>query len=161
MHAKCAYVGKRARCSASIMVWTFERDLRATGRLLAAVDGFLESHGIAGRSAFAARLVAEELFANLVRHNRGGHDRIEVSLTLAGDRMVLRLRDFDVDPAGDIPTEKPDVDSPLEQRRPGGLGLHFVRSLFDSLSYEHSAGTLSVTATRKLGRTDVQHLDRR
>jgi serine/threonine-protein kinase RsbW len=143
------------------MIWTFERKLDATGRLLAAVDEFLERHDITGRSAFAARLVAEELFANLVRHNRGGHDRIEVSLRLAGDRLVLRLRDFDVDPAGDIPTGTPDVDSPLDERRPGGLGLHFVRNLFDSLSYDRSDRTLSVTATRKLGRMDVQHLDRR
>jgi anti-sigma regulatory factor (Ser/Thr protein kinase) len=137
------------------MVRTIERSLEATQELLSVVDSFVKEHGIAGKTAFATRLVVEELFANFVRHNRGGRERIEMKLELLGDRLTLQLRDFDVDPAASIPTAPADVSRPLGERTAGGLGLHFVRSFFDTLSYEYSDRTMSVTATKELGRTDV------
>jgi anti-sigma regulatory factor (Ser/Thr protein kinase) len=37
-------------------------------------------------------------------------------------------------------TKAPDADVrlPIDQRQPGGLGLHLVRELLDSLEYEYS-----------------------
>jgi anti-sigma regulatory factor (Ser/Thr protein kinase) len=37
-------------------------------------------------------------------------------------------------------TEAPEanVDLPIEQRRPGGLGLHLVRRMLDRVEYEYS-----------------------
>ena len=137
------------------MVRMLPRSLRATRHVLGAVDDFLEDHGITGKTAFATRLVVEELFANLVRHNRGGGDTIEMRIELQDGRLTLVLRDFDVDPAERIPSFPPDVERPLGERTAGGLGLHFVRSFFDTLSYEYSDRTMSVRATRYLGRTDV------
>ncbi|MBN2565820.1 MAG: ATP-binding protein [Candidatus Eisenbacteria bacterium] len=137
------------------MQLTLERDLEATGELLGFVDSFLDERGIHGKTAFATRLVVEELFANLVRHNRGGAERVEVTLDLSGESLVVRLRDFDVDPADRIPSGPVDVARPLGERTAGGLGLHFVRSFFDSLSYEYSGRTMCVTATKNFRRTDV------
>ena len=50
----------------------------------------------------------------------------------------MTLTDYDVDPF-DV-TKAPDVDVtlPIEQRRPGGLGLHLIRRLMDSVDYEYS-----------------------
>jgi anti-sigma regulatory factor (Ser/Thr protein kinase) len=137
------------------MVRTFPRSLGATRELLRAVDSFLDEHGVVGKTAFATRLVVEELFANFVRHNRGGRDHIEMKIEMLGGRLTLVLRDFDVDPATGIPTGPADVERPLGERTAGGLGLHFVRSFFDTLAYEYSDRTMSVTATRKLRRADV------
>jgi anti-sigma regulatory factor (Ser/Thr protein kinase) len=131
------------------------RSLGATRQLLSAIDGFLEEHGIAGKTAFATRLVVEELFANFVRHNRGGRDSVEISIDMKNGRLTLVLRDFDVDPADGIPAGPADVERPLGERTAGGLGLHFVRSFFDTLSYDYSDRTMSVTATRYLGRANA------
>ena len=48
------------------------------------------------------------------------------------------LTDYDVD-RFDV-TEAPgaNVDLPIEQRRPGGLGLHLVRCMLDRVDYEYS-----------------------
>jgi anti-sigma regulatory factor (Ser/Thr protein kinase) len=124
-------------------------------QVLSAVDAFLDEQGITGKTAFATRLVVEELFANLVRHNRGGRDSIEMRIEATEGRLLLVLRDFDVDPAPSIPADPAEVERPLGERTAGGLGLHFVRSFFDTLSYEYSDRTMSVTATRELGRSDV------
>lgn len=133
----------------------FDRSLNSLGEILEFVDVFAAQHGLSGKTAFATRLVTEELFANFVRHNRGGEDRIDVSLTMDEGRLTLRLRDYSVEPF-DIADRGPvDVGRPLSERTAGGLGLHFVKSFFDDLSYEYSDGTACVTATKSIGRMDV------
>ena len=133
----------------------FDRGLDSIGEILNFVDSFAEQHALSGKLAFATRLVTEELFANFVRHNRGGEDNIEVSLSLDEGLLTLRLRDFGVEPF-DIADRGPvDVSRPLSERTAGGLGLHFVKSFFDSLSYDYSDRTACVTATKSIGRRDV------
>lgn len=137
------------------MQGAFPRDLGSAADLLGFVDRFVAENGIGENVAFATRLVAEELFANQVRHARGGRDSIEVSLALDGDRLVVTITDFEVDPFDQTTVRPVDVKSPLGQRTPGGLGLHFVRSLFDDLTYEYSSGTMRVTATKDIGGANV------
>jgi len=137
------------------MTCELERSLDAVGELLEFVDRFAEEHGLDGKLVFAERLVTEELFANFVRHNEGGRDTIEVELELSDGLLALRLTDYDVLPF-DVPEEGDvDVGRPLGERTAGGLGLHFVRSFFDDLSYSHTMGAMTVTATRRVGRRDV------
>ena len=128
----------------------FDRSLDSLGDVLEFVDVFAEQESLAGRTAFATRLVTEELFANFVRHNRGGRDRIEVDLEVEAGRLTLRLWDFGVEPF-DLSYRGPVVvGKPLSERTAGGLGLHFVRSYFDELTYDYSDGTICVTAKRRL-----------
>jgi serine/threonine-protein kinase RsbW len=143
------------RAGASAMQRTFDRSLDSLGEILKFVDAFAEHHGLGGKTAFATRLVTEELFANFVRHNRGGEERIEVSLCMDAGLLTLRLRDFNVEPFDIADREPVDVGRPLSERTAGGLGLHFVKSFFDGLSYEYADGTACVTATKSIGRTDV------
>ena len=139
----------------STMQRAFERSLGSVGELLEFVDSFADEHGLSGKIAFATRLVAEELFANFVRHNEGGEDRIEVSLGMDAGLLTLRLWDFGVEPF-DITDRGPvDVGRPISERTAGGLGLYFVHSFFDDLTYEHSEGTTCVTATKRVGRSDA------
>ena len=36
------------------------------------------------------------------------------------------------------------------ERQPGGLGIHLVKKMADSLDYVYDNGTLTVTATKRL-----------
>ncbi len=102
-------------------------------------------------TAFAIDLATEELFTNLVRHNRASSPSIEVGLCRSADEIRLELEDRDVD-AFD-PELLPEVDPtlPLEDREPGGLGVYLVQSCFDELKYQYADRVLTVTATRKVG----------
>lgn len=143
------------RAGASAMQRAFDRSLNSLGEILKFVDVFIEQQDLGGKIAFATRLVVEELFANFVRHNEGGEDHIEISLVMDAGLLTLKLWDFSVEPF-DIADRGPvDVGRPLSERTAGGLGLHFVRSFFDNLTYECSDGVMCVTATKRVGRSDV------
>ena len=50
----------------------------------------------------------------------------------------MTLTDYDVEPFDVTKAPDADVKLPIEQRRPGGLGLHLIRRLLDSIEYEYS-----------------------
>jgi anti-sigma regulatory factor (Ser/Thr protein kinase) len=70
----------------------------------------------------------------------------EVTVTLVDDGGV----EFDV-------TEKRQVniDAPLEERTPGGLGIHLIQNLADRLEYTYKDGRGKVIFTKGSGNEDV------
>ncbi len=83
-------------------------------------------------------LAVEELFTNMVKYNKGTAAEVRIGLRGLASGVEVTLTDYDVEPF-DV-TKAPDVDVslPIEQRRPGGLGLHLIRRLMDSVDYEYS-----------------------
>ena len=133
----------------------FARNLDALEALFSFVERFARSRPLDEATAFAVQLAVEELFTNLVRHNKGGAEQIAVRLELDGGRLLIALTDFDVDPADPAAETSPTVLLPLAERPVGGLGIHLVRSMFDSLTYEYRDRTLHVTAVKNLEDTHV------
>jgi len=80
----------------------------------------------------------EELFTNMVKYSKGTDAEVRIGLRSLAGGVEVTLTDYDVEPF-DV-TKAPDVDVslPIEERRPGGLGLHLIRRLMDSVEYEYS-----------------------
>lgn len=133
------------------------RDSGALEALFALVRDYARIEALDASAAESLGLVAEELFTNLVRHNVGGGPTVEVALRRVGPRVELRLRDENVAPCD--PGRQPDVDLEKYGRAgvEGGLGLHLVRALTESLVYEHADGALTVTAVLNVEGKDVPH----
>jgi serine/threonine-protein kinase RsbW len=119
------------------------------------VDGFCAHCGAGDAVSFAVRLVAEELFTNFVKYNRGGGDHVLMELEIQNGVIALSLTDFDVEPFDVTQTPDVDVGAPVEQRQPGGLGLHLVKAYTDEFRYEYHDRTMKVTATKRLEADDV------
>jgi serine/threonine-protein kinase RsbW len=128
----------------------FARNLGVLEALFSFVERFVRSHRLDEATAFAVQLAVEELFTNLVRHNTGGAEQIAVRLDIDDGRLLVTLTDFDVDPADPDVATSAGVSLPLEDRTVGGLGIHLVKSMFDSLTYEYDDRTLRVTAVKNL-----------
>jgi anti-sigma regulatory factor (Ser/Thr protein kinase) len=114
-----------------------EADLIA---LLPEADDFLKRHGASARAASRALLVLEEMILNLVKYaTASATPDIDVRLEVADDRVVVQIAD---DGAPFDPREAPEFDKtkPLEERRPGGMGLQIVRSVAREIHYERRAG---------------------
>jgi serine/threonine-protein kinase RsbW len=133
----------------------FRREIAALDEVFRSIDEFLAGQALDEKTELTTKLVVEELFTNFVRHDVGGLDRVAVSLEREGDRLIIRLQDFDVDRFDLSDAEPVDVHLPLALRKVGGLGLHLVRNLVDELTYDYHDRTLSVTAIKNLEHGDV------
>lgn len=133
----------------------FERKLGALNKIFEFVDDFIAANDLKDDVAFSIRLAVEELFTNLVRHNCGGSDCVTLELSRDSGQLVIRLRDFDVEPFDITKASPVDVRQSLLERRIGGLGIHLVRSIVDRLTYEYNDRTLCVTAIKKVEEKDV------
>jgi len=82
-------------------------------------------------------LAVEELFTNMVKYGVGSSAPVHLEMGAIAGGVEVRLTDVDVEPF-DI-TQAPDVDvnAPIEEREPGGLGLHLIRRMADSVEYEY------------------------
>lgn len=118
---------------------TLPNDVAEVPRLAEFIDQACESVGLDMGTAMQLNLAAEEAVVNVMNYAYppGTKGDIEVSTLIADGIFTLTIKDsgapFD-------PTAKADADTTLsaEERPIGGLGIHLVRQLMDSLSYERT-----------------------
>ncbi len=121
------------------MVKAVPRRIESLAVLVGFVREFLAAEKLSEELAFDMDLVLEELFTNLVRHGRGEGD-IEVELGRAPGEVSIRLRAAERSPFDPTAAPRVNVNLPLEERRAGGLGIHFIRELCHIFRYEWSDG---------------------
>ena len=116
---------------------SFSRQMASLEAIVAYVREFHTQEGLDESAAFDLDLVLEELFTNLVKYGRGARGDIEIVLERGPDGVTAALREFDAEPFD--PTQLPEVDvaRPIAERRPGGLGVHFIRQLTRSFDYDY------------------------
>ena len=117
---------------------SFRRSFGSLAEIFAFTADFFARHGVDAGLLPTVDFTLEELFTNMVKYSPAGdaHVRIDMATTPGG--VEVTLTDYDVE-RFDV-TQAPDanINLPLEQRRPGGLGLHLIRRLVDSMTYEYS-----------------------
>lgn len=127
------------------MKQSFGRTYEELSELFRFLDACLDEHAVDEHTAFAARLALEEVFTNMVKYSTSSSDSISVEIDSDGRDLVLRLQDYDADPFDPTAHPAPDLQAPLSERRPGGLGLHLVRNLADLFEHQHVDGSNVVT----------------
>jgi serine/threonine-protein kinase RsbW len=106
--------------------------------LLDFVDAFCEQAGIGERDQFDLRLAIEEVCANVMMH--GYADRAPGPLELsfcADDQMISVTISDRAAPFNPAQAPPPDLDSPPDERRIGGLGWYLVRQVIDHVDYRY------------------------
>jgi anti-sigma regulatory factor (Ser/Thr protein kinase) len=102
---------------------------------------FIGDRGIGGDAAYAANLAIEEIGTNILKFGYGDSAPHEILLRveILPGRLLVILEDDgrEFDPVG---APAPDVHLPPEQRVPGGLGIHLVRSFAEDMRYERRDG---------------------
>jgi anti-sigma regulatory factor (Ser/Thr protein kinase) len=127
--------------------------------LFAFAEESLHASGLGSEPAAGMMLAIEELFTNMVKYNGGGSADIAVTIGRESDRIIVRLVDSDAEPF-DITRAAPvDLSAPLEERPVGGLGIHLVRSMVDTIEYSYDNRCSTIILTKNLERDDVR--DRR
>jgi serine/threonine-protein kinase RsbW len=133
----------------------FPREITALQSMFEFTGDFFAQHTIGPSDAFTINFVVEELFTNMVKYNARNGREISVGLELGAAGLVVRITDFDVEPY-DI-TQTPPVDTTLSlaERRVGGLGIHLVKTMVDSVTYEYVDRESRITVVKSLEKHDV------
>lgn len=118
----------------------FGRGVDALEAIFAFTSEFFARGSVDPRILPTVDLAVEELFTNMVKYGTrpGAAAAIRIAIAKVEGGVEVELVDSGVEPFD--PTRVPDVDTslPLEAREAGGLGLHLIRRLVDSWSYDYS-----------------------
>ena len=133
----------------------FARELSSLDDLFRLLESFAADARLSASLAAELAVVAEELFVNAVRHNRGEAETVHLSLTCQDDWLELRLVDRQTTPFDITAAPLSSLDRPIEERRSGGMGLHLVRQLADELAYTYEDGRSIITLRRRLPKNNV------
>jgi serine/threonine-protein kinase RsbW len=90
-------------------------------------------------------LCVEELFVNMITYNTETNEKILIEMQRHGDGVEVRLTDFDVDRFDPRSVAPVNVNAPLEERTPGGLGLYLVLKMANSIHYEYRDRVSKIT----------------
>jgi len=135
---------------------SFPRHIDSLTPLYEFAEEILSANAIAEGIRFPVHLAMEELFVNMVKYNPDISTDIEVDVTL---QVNQKVRVSLVDEGGvefDVTAARPvNIDAPLEDRIPGGLGIHLIQNLVDTLEYEYQDGRGEVIFTKGSGNEDV------
>ncbi|MHC1706407.1 MAG: ATP-binding protein [Bacteroidales bacterium] len=83
------------------------------------------------------KLVLEELVSNIIFYgfpDKGEHI-IEIKLEFTGETIRIVLTDDGI-PFDPLQAASPDLSVAVDERKIGGLGIHFVQQIMDEISYE-------------------------
>ena len=126
--------------------------LSALRDLSGKVEAFGETNRLPAQKVFVINLALDELITNAVTHGSFEHTsdpRIEIHLRVNEDVLLLTMEDNGAmfDPTQDT---EPDLESSLEVRTVGGLGLHLVKTFADRVAYEFAEGRNRLTLEHDL-----------
>jgi phosphoserine phosphatase len=112
----------------------FPRSVEQLDHIFAFTAGHIHSDEVHRTVDF----VLEELFTNVVKYGRKSDAPVAIDIQPVAGGVEVTLTDEDADFFDVTAAPEVDVNLPIEKRRPGGLGIHLVKKLVDSIDYQYS-----------------------
>ncbi len=130
---------------------TLPNDISETPQLAEFVDSVCEALHFDQATIMKMNLAIEEAVVNVMNYAypKGEHGDVNIEAVANDQRLKFTITDsgapFD-------PTSRDEVDTTLsaEERPIGGLGIHLIRQIMDSINYERTDGKNVLTLRKKL-----------
>ncbi len=129
----------------------FERSNDSLTAIYEFAEGVLAANDVGDAARFSVHLALEELFVNMVKYNPEAEGDIELDISVADNMVTVILTEYGVTEFDITVPKKVDINAPLEERTPGGLGVYLIQNLADSLEYEYGHGRSRVIFTKESG----------
>lgn len=98
---------------------------------------FAQHHGLGSKVTHDLNLALEEIVTNIISYGYADDREHEIRVVLGVQAGEVRAEvEDDGQPFDPTQVPVPDITKPLEERTVGGLGIHLVRQLIDSVAYE-------------------------
>jgi anti-sigma regulatory factor (Ser/Thr protein kinase) len=126
-------------------------DLAELTRVAESVDEFCAANDLPADCSFKLNIALEELLTNTISYGYDDEQRHEIPLDIAieNDALVVEMSD-DARPFDPLQAPPPDLDSPIAERRVGGLGVHLVKTLMDEVAYAYRDGRNHIRLRKRI-----------
>lgn len=130
----------------------------------AAASAGLDEHGI-----YHCEMAVDETVTNIIEHGYDGGNadaQIDVQCAVENARFIITIAD-DSPPFNPLTLENPDPRMTLDERKPGGWGIFFVKKMMDEVYYAYQGGRNYLTMVKRLpvvepaGGGDMDEMGRR
>ncbi|WP_269538834.1 ATP-binding protein [Cerasicoccus fimbriatus] len=133
------------------MHFTYQNDLSELEKLATDLESFGEKHDINMAVVHAFNLCLDEIITNIISYGfeDGADHRIDLEMSMEGELVVAQISDNGkaFNPLTD--SKDPDLESALEDREIGGLGIFFLKQMMDELDYERDGDKNRLTMKKK------------
>lgn len=117
-------------------------------RLAGLVERFGADQHLSDDVVMNVNLVLDEIVSNVIKYGQASDaaDAIGVSLALDGGVLTIDIADDGI-AFNPIDAKPPDLDLPITERPVGGLGIHIVKALTETIDYrrDHDRNRLTMT----------------
>lgn len=115
----------------------YTRDVAELRQIVQDTECFFRDNGLDPSLRMVVDLATEELFVNMVNYNTETTQGIRIEMSALDNGVEVSLTDYDVERFNPCSAAQVDVEAPLEQREPGGLGIFLVMKMTDSVQYQY------------------------
>lgn len=120
-------------------------------RAVSTISRFAAENGLAPAMLHDLNVVIDEALNNIISYgyDTAAEGEITIRLERRQDEIVVQIEDRGrtFDP---LQAASPDLDATLQTRKVGGLGVHFMRSLMDNVSYKRVGGKNRLVFAKKI-----------
>lgn len=113
------------------------------------IERFCRSRGVPDATIGHVNLALDEALTNTISYAwpQGGDHEATVTLRIGAKAVEVEVSDDGV-PFDPLDTPSPDLEADIDARAIGGLGVHVIRTLMDTVNYRR-AGDRNVLTLRK------------
>ena len=118
-------------------------------RVNSVFESFATQHDIGGRLRYHLLVSIEEILTNIIKYgfDEEGIHPIHVTFRHNQGQIEMEFEDRGRE-FNPLEIEEPDLDTPIENRQLGGLGIHLVRQMMDEAKYRRE-GDKNILMLRK------------
>ena len=146
----------RPTVSTDQIVVRIANDLSELAPLAGIVEEFCERNEMPMKLAFNLKLALDEMITNTVSYGYedGEKHTIEVRIMREGDTFTVELED-DAQAYNPLEAPEADLEAEIDDRPIGGLGVHLVRTIMDTVNYRRD-GDRNLLIMSKKGRDEEE-----
>ena len=115
----------------------FKRSFDELRNIVTMTEALFLQEGLQPELRHVVDLATEELFVNMVTYDTETDEEILIQMKPHDHGIEVSLTDYNVERFDPTAAGLVDVDAPLDERTPGGLGLYLVLKMVDSIHYEY------------------------
>ena len=128
-----------------------KNNLSELDTLLQNLENFCVQLGLSKRCQCEIAFVSEELFTNIISYGYtdDAEHWIKIAISFKNGTLIMRIEDDGIPFNPLKEAESPDLDSSLEERCVGGLGVHLAKHFTKDVVYERR-GDKNILILRKV-----------